>query len=232
MKASSIAHVPVKASALTMLQAQLSESSKKLLGYDPTHVPVFGVLSHALAKLGIEPLNTSDVDRYKRSKEYTSFSNITRAALTLLIVNCLSLISAIALTGHLHWPWADNAKEAVSSANAIMWTTLPIVTLIAWIVFAFWQDDTMRVQVSRTWQRLHLHGFAGYVPEHVIEKAIQIKTEVPDAQFSIDVLQQQETRWAAPRTLRDPFLIVTHGQEWFYVDVWEEPKFERATRLS
>jgi hypothetical protein len=54
------------------------------------------------------------------------------------------------------------------------------------------------------------------VPEFALNKAIQIKREVPEAKFFVHRLT----------SFRDPFLSVSLGSESYFVEVWDEPKFE------
>jgi hypothetical protein len=73
--------------------------------------------------------------------------------------------------------------------------------------------------VSVRWRTVPLHKYEGEVPEYVLSRAIEIKEKIPQAEFYVDYLSV-EKRY-------DPFLIVACGRERFYVDVWDEPDFER-----
>jgi hypothetical protein len=83
--------------------------------------------------------------------------------------------------------------------------------------------------VMPTWRLTRLRAYAEPVPEFVLQKAIEIKRELPEAEFYIDQLAV------------DPFLIVSLKEitDWSinrerkldpetaaYVEVWGEPKFE------
>jgi hypothetical protein len=81
-----------------------------------------------------------------------------------------------------------------------------------------------------TWRITPLSSYAKPVPEFVLAKAVEIKRELPEANFYIDELAI------------DPFLIVSMGtlpdfvvnqpsrhldtEMAVYVDTWSEPKFE------
>jgi hypothetical protein len=82
-----------------------------------------------------------------------------------------------------------------------------------------------------TWRLKRIQEYTQPVPEFVLSKAVQIKRELPEAQFYIDQLAV------------DPFLIVSLVElmDWnhnrqrqldpetaAYVEVWAEPKFEAA----
>jgi hypothetical protein len=58
------------------------------------------------------------------------------------------------------------------------------------------------------------------IPEFVKDKARQIASLLPDATFTVEQLRSEKQAY-------DPFLIVSYADESYYVEVWEEPEFER-----
>jgi len=75
------------------------------------------------------------------------------------------------------------------------------------------------------WHMVELKNYGSPIPEFVLNKAVQIAEKTPKAKFMIEDIQvRQETR---TRNL-DPFLVVTLGGEEYYVEVWDEPKFETS----
>jgi hypothetical protein len=80
-----------------------------------------------------------------------------------------------------------------------------------------YSDATYRAE----WSEVALAKYGEPVPEYVLNKAIEIKEKCPPATFLVDSLVVREER----RTL-DPFLIVRQDDETYYVEVWDEPKFE------
>jgi len=58
------------------------------------------------------------------------------------------------------------------------------------------------------------------VPEFVKAKAREIANLLPDATFTVEQLRSE-------KKIYDPFLIVSYADESYYVEVWEEPGFER-----
>jgi hypothetical protein len=106
----------------------------------------------------------------------------------------------------------------------------------------------------RFWDRLHKHGLLGLpgdapvirfwetlsgsrfytclrwvrvppeegrdVPEFVKAKAREIANLLPEATFTVEQLRSE-------KKIYDPFLIVSYADESYYVEVWEEPEFER-----
>jgi hypothetical protein len=76
---------------------------------------------------------------------------------------------------------------------------------------------------SLDWRKEKISEYRLPVPEFVLNKAVQIKKACPEAELWIESLK------------RDPFLVVTipdSSNSWaspleeFYIEVWDEPKFE------
>lgn len=80
-----------------------------------------------------------------------------------------------------------------------------------------------------TWVTTDISKYKEPIPEFVLNKAIQIKRELPDVGVYIYHLTEA----------KDPFLLVTYGAtseydfdagERYFVEVWEEPRFEGRVR--
>ena len=69
------------------------------------------------------------------------------------------------------------------------------------------------------WTPTPLASYTKPVPEFALRKALQIKKLVPDVQFAIEELNISKFD-------PDPFLIASAGDELYYIEVWDEPKFE------
>lgn len=68
-----------------------------------------------------------------------------------------------------------------------------------------------------SWQHTSLSEYTQPVPEFVLDKAIRIKEALPEVQFYIQHLNDPKA---------DPFLIAKLDKEIYYVDAWDEPRFE------
>jgi hypothetical protein len=66
------------------------------------------------------------------------------------------------------------------------------------------------------WVSSRIEKYASPIPEFALSRAIELKEELPHATFEVDFLQ------ANP----DPFLVMVYGGIRYYIDVWDEPKFE------
>lgn len=71
------------------------------------------------------------------------------------------------------------------------------------------------------WRNVKLQGYTKPIPEFVLNKAVQIAEKMPSAQFCI-----QELHHTSKRIDPDPFLVVSYGDESYYIEVWDEPTFE------
>lgn len=78
-------------------------------------------------------------------------------------------------------------------------------------------DDDDEVS-DKAWNRTEISHYHKPVPEHVINKAVQLKRELPNVNLFIEEL--------GDRRVKDPFMVARLGKEQFYIEVWEEPKFE------
>lgn len=73
------------------------------------------------------------------------------------------------------------------------------------------------------WEKVWIEGYSAPIPEFVLAKAVEIKKAEPNARFQVEYMQ----------TVTDPFLIVCMNHESYYLEVWDEPKFEgRITKAK
>jgi hypothetical protein len=68
-----------------------------------------------------------------------------------------------------------------------------------------------------SWEHTELSSYKRPVPEFVLDKAIRIKEALPEVKFYIQHLSDPKA---------DPFLVAVVGDEIYYVDAWDEPRFE------
>lgn len=70
---------------------------------------------------------------------------------------------------------------------------------------------------AATWTHTVLTEYDRPIPEFVIDKAIKIKELVPDVQFYIQHMNDPKA---------DPFLVAYLNKEIYYIEAWDEPRFE------
>ena len=83
----------------------------------------------------------------------------------------------------------------------------------------FFDVGVARMAVYLRWEKKPLTE-ALRVPDYVKAKAAEIASRLPNATLEVDELRSSQRVY-------DPFLVVSYGEEIYYVEVWDEPVFER-----
>jgi hypothetical protein len=81
---------------------------------------------------------------------------------------------------------------------------------------AEWTGNSWRIEIAK-WTPTLLTQYEHPVPEFVLDKAIKIKELLPEVQFHVQHLEDPKA---------DPFLIASLGKEIYYIEAWDEPRFE------
>jgi hypothetical protein len=68
------------------------------------------------------------------------------------------------------------------------------------------------------WKAESIKDYRNAVPAFALSRALEIKSHLPDAQFSVEY----PTYVSVP----DPFLRMDYKGSAYYLEVWDEPKFE------
>jgi hypothetical protein len=224
------------AEALEPEREELARAAAEVLGYKKMAqvLTVPNSLAYVLRKLEIEPLVPSSVLAYKKSKEKTGVWSARWRGLILLPVAVLSA----SLTGLLAW---NGIQCLIHLTNIFGWLVgivggvggAAITVPLSIYTFSCLLGDTGRGTRSiHSWERISISGYNGNIPEFALNKAVQIKMELPKVKLSIDALtvQREEDKKkesAVVEYLRDPFLVAELGTEIFYIDVWDEKEYER-----
>jgi len=104
-----------------------------------------------------------------------------------------------------------------------------VVRMKTWMKTAA-EADSPSAFFGPDWHEDKIENYHQPVPEFVLAKAIQIKKAFPECQIFIESLRDNP----------DPFLLVTipdprspyyTPKEKYYIEVWEEPKFEGMSRV-
>lgn len=66
------------------------------------------------------------------------------------------------------------------------------------------------------WEKQNIRHYQKPIPEFVLMKAVELKKEVPNVEFIVEEVA----------VVKDPFLYAQLGQETYYIEVWNEPRFE------
>jgi hypothetical protein len=70
------------------------------------------------------------------------------------------------------------------------------------------------------WTSANLAQYAQPIPEFVLSRAVEIAEHLPGAKFSVEWPVRGEI------SRPDPFLVLIYKGLRYYIDVWDEPKFE------
>lgn len=204
-------------------RVQLAREAETILGYRKLAqvLATPDALLFQLRELAIAPLVTRAVEDYKRRKEHTGMYSGTKKMLWL--AGSFIALSSILVYGLAdstpHWStlhYAGNFAAAILTATAA-------VLLLNSSLESHWGTGDRRV---RAWETYPLRSYLGNVPEFVLDKAISIAKVLPTAEFQI--VQLVETTDRKPRPLPDPFLLVSLGNERYFIDVWDEKEYEKT----
>jgi hypothetical protein len=156
-------------------------------------------LRAVLEELGITPFTPESVAQYKHKKMATVMEEIQ---------NCHGLMQEVTPA---YWErqvlcWLKPDETLHSHHDDIF-------------LVKFFDVGVARIAVYVRWEKKHLTEARG-VPDYVKAKAAEITSHLPNATLEVDELRSSERVY-------DPFLVVSYGEETYYVEVWDEPVFER-----
>jgi hypothetical protein len=205
------------------LRGNVLAAAYKEFGYSADSFDAFGPLAKALVKCEISPLNPVQVEKYKASKTY-SF----RIQTWPLFI--LSLIGAVTTYWLMATPYLD--KHGPNDGTGVLIILGGVLgTIGAVLCAAVFTGECPIYMRSRDWSRYSLgkNGdyreqlYSRYIPVHILNMAVQIKKNLPDAKLYVDELTtMSKVNWPEP----DPFISVEYGSEKYYFGVWDEREFE------
>lgn len=196
----------------TELNLELADEAARLLGYAKLKETVeakkgISGLSRVLKKLDIQPFSHISVERYKAEEPDAAEVDVPEflkrhrklARILLWFVPVWAILSGIGIAGG----WFISWKLGIASLVGM------IVILQKGCEF----DDRLAA-LFPMWERVPLAEYEEEVPLYVLHKAVDIKKQLPGAEFYIE------------QRAKDPFLIVKCGAEEHYIEVWREAGFE------
>jgi hypothetical protein len=201
------------------LKVELAEEAAKLLGYAKLKKTLaaekgIGELASVLNRLDIQPLSRESVERYKAEEpdaaELSDAPEFFRrhrklARIFLWLIPVWGVLSVIGIAAG----WLISWQLGVVSLASIL------LLLTKGCEF----DDSLAAMFP-TWERVPLPEYQDDVPLHVLEKAIAIKKQLAAAEFYVE------------QRAKDPFLIVKCDEDEYYVEVWQEARFEGAPECT
>jgi hypothetical protein len=96
------------------------------------------------------------------------------------------------------------------------------IEIISWNSVEPYQKERMNAVYKKTghyhyWRSKKLKD-AEDVPPFVLRKAIQIARACPEVKFTVEALEEDP----------DPFLLASLNGDTYYIEVWDEPDFEKG----
>ncbi len=212
---------------------ELSREAEQLLGYDKLKKAlgkVVPTLAATLVKHGIEPYSRESVNRYKSTfpkqienpkasefvKRHPKLMEIFQWAICILFLGSLAVFALSMLAGIVWGIGEPSFLKTVPIGWCIALSLIGFFASLALCNFIL-ENERLSLTLNPTWKRVPIKEYNEEIPEHVLEKAIAIKKEIGDASFFVEKLEY----------IPDPFLVVVCGTEEYYIEVWDEPKFER-----
>ncbi len=220
---------------------RLSKKSESELGYShlTTHTAAVvaqrkktlqrRTLQEALSSLQIEPFSDESIEKYTsealQEKQGIWANHLGRAKLVSRVGIAVSIILVlsvvVAIIGFLGFVLFD--CKATFAKFAFAWVAIYSVPACYFLAYSKKAEEALQWR----WRSFWLKDYTHPIPEFVLRKALQIKEACPTATFQvIELCKMSDVRES--RQIDDPFLAVVdeHGQR-FYVEVWNEPKFEQ-----
>jgi hypothetical protein len=77
-----------------------------------------------------------------------------------------------------------------------------------------------------SWGTRKISEYKEAIPEFVLNKAVQIKRALPDVVIEVEYLEENPDPFLIVKTMKDKY----SEDESYYVEVWDEPKFEGRVR--
>jgi hypothetical protein len=193
--------------------------SKKLVSSLP--------LRDALLKLAIDPLDPVKVEQYKQSKVMSKKVMMPGWKMFWLVwsIAVVAAVVTASFGSEKVWQlWAGAGVTGIACFIALVGACDKGTTFLE--VITRWESDNVGA-----------HNFA-QMPDFALERFLKVREACPTARFIIESLHEDRTirnptedAREAERLRRraaDPFLVAELGAERFYLDVWDEPQFERT----
>jgi hypothetical protein len=179
------------------LRRELGEKARKMFGYS-------GLLTQqkvveALADLGINPYSQASVEKYQARmlRKKRPLHSGFGAAGVLVGIGVLYL-------------WALLRPDPVF----VIWPTVAFTVISVYLLFrAMWRYYDWQ------WVRVPLDStYRGPAADFAIDTAVRVKELIPEARFFIEELRDGSL-------VDDPFLVMTLGNQTYYLEVWDESAF-------
>jgi hypothetical protein len=155
--------------------------------------------------LDIHPFTMESVELYKEQAMHAALKARRQASLIFLAL--AALLYGIA-TPYAYSHFA-NSQDIVTIPLAI-----GAMCGLGAIILFYGRGDWR-------WAMTEIENYNLPIPIHVLQTALRVKAAIPGSKFQVEYLTREYTQeWP------DPFLVLNVGDAYYYLEVWDEPKFE------
>jgi hypothetical protein len=210
-----------------------------LLGYKPEvdrstrfHLTLEQKVEKVFNVLGIEPFSAESVEKYKQKMirwpnrkakllEFLASPQFAKKVISIGTIGvCVLALQVMAVVifvvvrdiGIFKWYHPISVMHWWSLAVP----ATPVVLMFA--MAAYFGNNHVWARTF-SWKMEPLSSHAKQVPLFALSRATEIIELLPEAKFSVESLTWKDE-------VLDPFLVMEVAGKKFYLDVWEEPKFE------
>lgn len=238
------------------LEELVSEEGKKLasraakeLGYEAVHNALsereaaikrgeesFAKATEIFDKVGIQPYSTVSVNAYKESvltkfrRKFWFHNFVNSKTVFDGLMPIGAIVGIVSTIGTFIWTAGYSGTVGHFAIPPYSWLAqdLAVTGLLNWWGFAFVRVF-LKNEITFRWDMHSLHSYSNAVPDFALAHALAIKDVVKPGTpvgFYVNTLEKHNSRGVRMDFSGDPFLVVEIGTKQFYVDVWDEAKFE------
>jgi hypothetical protein len=115
--------------------------------------------------------------------------------------------------------------------SPLSWAWAVELTLTAWAGTISYARNKMAYKHRGEWLRESIKDYRKPIPEYALHTMVGLKKQLPQANFMVDHLEAEasllERSYSPPKVYSgDPFLAMQYGSQTYYLEVWDEAKFE------
>ena len=225
---------------------ELLNKAKEKLGYDPTALAEQKVrntrwqdakkVAQALDSLGIEILNKDTVKKYMNEKVKIAQARGSSKAVQYMhskkgedVTFPLGFATVVGMIVTLMAAlFMSDQKDKHAFHSHVFYGALILFGAcgLAWAIATFLRLKPAKIHTA-DWYSAKIAEYKKPIPDFVLERALQLQEALPLASFAIDYFEERIHRVEVEVTPAvDPFLCFSYGGTKYYLDVWDEPKFE------
>ena len=167
------------------------------------------------------------------TKEKLKYLAIAVVLIFPLVLNIINWYDGFDWVVRLPPKYQEFLQPALISESGLVLTVvltalnaIALLTAVTWLIPSDSSQWGRGERVERHWKLFTLSTFDKDIEPFVLEKALEISRACPTAQLLVEALVETKGQKALEVIEPDPFLVVINGSESYYVEVWDEKKYE------